>query len=112
MNNDIYEVSRAEYANFIQTIKPESRRVEQTLTEDGIEIVKIFGKYSGKHFTTRVTYTPDAKKYEPEKYYIYELPDADEGIAPQPHVKVTLETKEEVQAFLQGMKKLKEEGKL
>lgn len=111
MNDEIYEVSRAEYASFVQTIKPECRKLER-IDKGEYEILNIFGKESGKHFTSKITYKPDSKKYEPEKYYIYELPDAREGIAPQPRVKVILETKEEVQAFLTGMKKLKEEGKL
>ena len=40
------------------------------------------------------------------------MPENYERQAPIPKQQIVLETKEEVQAFLSGMKKLKEEGKL
>lgn len=111
MNESIFEVSRAEYKSFVEEIKPDCRRVEEIDLDKWHKATKIFSKKTGKCLTSRVTnIMNDEDEHEPEKYYIFEMPDDDERQAPIPRVKVVLETKEQVQAFLDGMKKLKEQG--
>ena len=110
MNESIFEVSRAEYKDFIETIKPEYRQIETVDLDRWHQATKIFSKKTGKCLTSRVTYTGKSKEdYEPEKYYIFEIPDDEERCAVIPKVKIVLETKEQVQAFLDGMKKIKEQ---
>ena len=107
IDNEIYEVSRAEYKSFVETIKPETRDVKERTIDDKHKTIEIFSKKTGKCLTGRVIHT-DEENHEPEKYYIYEIPDDDERLAPIPKVQVVLETKEQVQAFLDGMKRMKE----
>lgn len=112
MDDSIFEVSRAEYKSFVQEIKPEYRRVEEIELDKWHKATKIFSKKTGKCLTSRVTHLmQDEDKHEPEKYYIFEMPDDDERQAAIPRMKIVLETKEEVQAFLDGIKKLKEQEK-
>lgn len=109
MDDSIFEVSRAEYKSFVEEIKPEFRRVEEIKLDKWHKATKIFSKKTGKCLTSRVTHLiDDEEDHEPEKYYIFEIPDDDERRAPIPRTRIVLETKEEVQAFLDGMKKLKE----
>ena len=109
INESIFEVSRAEYKSFVEEIKPECRRVEIIDLDRWHKATRIFSLKTGKCLTSRVTHLiEDEEMHEPERYYIFEMPDDDERRAPIPRVKVVLETKEEVQAFLDGMKKLKE----
>lgn len=108
MKDDIYEVSRAEYKSFVETIKLETRDVREELIDSRHKVTKIFSKKTGKCLTSRVTDLYEDNTHEPEKYYIFEMPDDDERLAPIPKVKVMLETKEQVQAFLDGMKRMRE----
>lgn len=112
MDDSIFEVSREEYKSFVDEIKPEYRRVEEIDLDKWHRATKIFSKKTGKCLTSRVTHiTQNEERHEPEKYYIFEMPDNDERRAPIPRVKIVLETKEEVQAFFDGIKKLKEQEK-
>lgn len=109
MNKDIFEVSRDEYKSFVKTIKNESRQVEEVMLDEWHKAIRIISKKTGKCLTSRVIHlVEDEKKHEPEKYYIFEMPDDDERLPPIPHIKVELKTKEEVQAFFDGLKKLHE----
>jgi len=108
MSEDIYEVSRAEYKSFVETIKLETRDVKEELIDSRHKVTKIFSKKTGKCLTSRVTDLYEDDAHEPERYYIFEMPDNDERLAPIPKVKVMLETKEQVQAFLDGMKRMRE----
>lgn len=110
MDNSIFEVSRAEYKSFIEEIKPEYRRVEEVELDKWYKATKVFSKKTDKCLASRVTHLLDGDKHEPERYYIFEMPDDDERQAAIPRIKVVLETKEQVQAFLDGIKKMKEQG--
>lgn len=107
IDNEIYEVSRAEYKSFVETIKPETREIKERDIDKEHKTIEIFSKKTGKRLTSRIIHTAE-KNHEPEKYYIFEMPDDDERSAPIPKVQVVLETKEQVQAFLDGMKRMKE----
>lgn len=107
MNESIFEVSRDDYKYFIETIKSETKNIITEKLDDWHEVTKIFSKKTGKCLASRITHIPyEDEAREPEKYYIFELPNDDERMAPIPHMKIVLETKEEVQAFLDGIKKL------
>ncbi len=109
IDNEIYEVSRAEYKSFVETIKLETRDVKERIIDDKHKTIEIFSKKTGKCLIGRVIHI-DEENHEPEKYYIYEMPDNDERLAPIPKIQVVLETKEQVQKFLEGMKRMKEMG--
>lgn len=113
LNESIFEVSRAEYKSFVETIKPETRRLEEIQLDKWHKATRIFSKKTGKCLTSRITHLiEDEEMHEPEKYYIFEMPDDDERLAPIPRARVILETKEEVQAFFDGLKKLREKENL
>ena len=43
-------------------------------------------------------------------YYIFSLPNKEESVEVKPRVKVVLNTKEEVQAVINGLKEIRENG--
>lgn len=100
MDNSIFEVERDEYAGFIGQINKEMMDVEQ-FYEAGATIIKIISKATGKHLCTRIIPEDDI-----EHYFIFEMPEDNERIPPRPVMKITLKTKEEVQAFFDALKEL------
>lgn len=100
MDNSIYEVERDEYAGFIGQLNKTMMDVEQSYEQD-VTIMKIKSKKTGKHLCTRIIPNDDV-----EHYFIFNMPDSEERIAPKPVIKVTLETKEEVQHFFDALSKL------
>ena len=105
MDNSIYEVERDDYVGFIGQLNKEMMDVEQYY-EDKITIIKVKSKNTGIHLCTRIIYED-----EPEHYYIFNMPADDERIAPKPVMKITLDTKEDVQAFFDVLNKLQGEKK-
>ena len=100
MDNSIYEVERDEYVGFISQLNKEMMDVEQ-FYEDDLTIMKIKSKNTGIHLCTRIIPTEGA-----EHYYVFHMPADDERIAPKPVMKITLDNKEEVQAFFDALNKL------
>ena len=111
MDNSIYEVTRDDYKGFVNQIKPECRDVKVEEIGDIHIAAKIYSKKTGKCLCSRVAYSADYGDPDPEKYYIFEMPDDDERCAPIPVQRITLTSKEEVQAFFDAVKKLQEEQK-
>lgn len=110
MDNSIYEVSRSEYKGFVDEIKPEYRKVEVETIGNTHIAAKIYSKKTGKCLCSRIAYTAEYGEPEPEKYYIFEMPDDDERKAPTPVIQVELNSKEEIQAFFNFVaKKVREE---
>ena len=109
MENSIYEVYRDDYKGFVNQIKPECREIK--IEDIGTTHVafKIFSKKNNKCLCSRVACKPESGFEEPEKYYIFEMPDDDERCAPIPVYKLNLESKEEVQAFFDAVAKLQKE---
>ncbi len=105
MDNSIYEVTRDEYVGFIGQLNKEKCDVEQ-FYEDNMTFIKIKSKATGTHFCTRII--PESGD---EYYYVFNMPVDDERIEPKPVMKVTLDTKEEVQAFFDALNKLQKEKK-
>ena len=102
MDNDIYEVTRDEYAGFIGQLNKEMMDVEQFYQED-ITFIKIKSKNTGIHLCTRII--PDEGE---EHYYVFNMPADDERVAPKPIMKIQLDTKEEVQAFFDALNKIQQ----
>ena len=105
MDNSIYEVERDEYAGFIGQLNKQMCDVEQFYEED-MTIMKIKSKATGTHFCTRII--PEDGE---EHYFIFNMPADNERIAPKPIMKVTLDTREDVQAFFDALNKLQLEAK-
>ena len=103
MSNDIYEVTRDEYAGFIGQLNKQMMDVEQSYQED-MTIVKIISKNTGIHLCTRVI--PEEGE---EHYFIFNMPADDERVAPKPVLKITLDNKEDVQTFFNALNKLQQE---
>lgn len=95
----IFEVDRNEYKGFVNEIKPEYRDIKIEQINKTHTAIKTYSKKTGKCLCSRVAYTADYDEKEPEKYYIFEMPDNDERGPGVPVFNLKLETKEEVQAF-------------
>ena len=104
MNNSIYEVERDEYVGFLGQLNKTMMDVEQYYEED-LTIMKIRSKNTGIHLCTRII------SDEGEHYYIFNMPSDDERITPKPVMKITLDNKEDVQAFFNALNKLQSEAK-
>ena len=109
MESNIFEVSRNEYKGFVEEIKPECRRVEVVQISNNHMAAKIYSKKTGKCLCSRVAYCGKSDEPEPEKYYIFEMPDDDESQASIPVRQLVLSSKEEVQAFFDALSKLNKE---
>ena len=107
MNNDIYEVTRDDYVGFVSQIKPEARFVE-TVSKDDYNYIKIFSLKTGTPFCSRMIPVLEGL---PEKYYIYNMPLKEERQSPRQVRKITLQSKEEVQAFIDILSKAQENNK-
>lgn len=103
MDNSIYEVDRDEYVGFIGQLNKEMMDVEQYY-EQNMTFMKVRSKNTGIHLCTRVITEDD------EHYYIFNMPADDERIAPKPVMKITLNSKEEVQNFFNALNKLQQEA--
>ena len=95
----IYEVTRADYTSFVEQLKPECRQIQVEEIDKTHTATKIFSKNTNKCLCSRLTYTADYGEPEPEIYYIFEMPEDYERQAPIPKMRVTLESKEQVQKF-------------
>jgi len=109
INESIYEVTRADYIGFVEQIKPECRRVEVIEIDPIHTATKIFSINTNKCLCSRLTYTADYGEPEPEKYYIFELPESYERLPPIPKMRITLTSKEEVQKFFDFFSKQNKE---
>lgn len=99
MDDNIFEVTRDEYAGVIAQINPKTSDIE-TVHEDWGTSIRIRNK-TGIHFTTR-NISCDGE----EHYYVFELPHGEDCLPPKAIRKITLETKEEVQAFFDALNKI------
>lgn len=104
MNNSIYEVERDDYVGFIGQLNKQMMDVEQYY-EDNMTIMKIISKNTHTHLCTRII------NEDGEHYYIFNMPEDNERIEPSPVMKITLDNKEEVQAFFNALSKLQQEKK-
>ena len=104
MNKEIYQVERDEYAGLIGEMKVACFDMEKEYKDDGIHI-KLVSKKTGRTITERII-----DEEQNEIYYIYELPENDERMAPKKIRQYRLESKEEVQAFFDILNKLQKEG--
>ena len=105
MDNSIYEVERDDYVGFIGQLNKEMMDVEQ-IYKDNSNILSIYSKTTGKHLCSRII-SEDGT----EKYYVINMPEENERIAPKPIRQIKLETQEEVQAFFDALNKIQKEKK-
>ena len=104
MDNSIYEVDRDDYVGFVNQLNKQMMDVEQFFEKD-ITIFKIKSKATGIHLCTRII----PQEGEPH-YFIFNMPADNERIKPKPVMKITLNTKEEVQNFFNALNKLQSEA--
>ena len=105
MDNSIYEVERDDYVGFIGQLNKQMMDVEQFF-EENMTFMKIRSKKTGKHLCTRII-----SEEGEEHYYVFNMPEDDERVPPKPVMKVTLNSKEEVQAFFDAINKMQLEAK-
>lgn len=97
------EVSKNEYRGYIDQLKTDKVYSEKQTFENGTEALDIISYKTGK-VLCGIIQPPE----EEAKYYVFEMPDNDERKPAPAKRQVVLETKEEVQAFLELLNKLKE----
>lgn len=102
MYKDIFEVSRHEYEIFLSELKPEAKRISN-YTKGMYNITEVYSKNTDILLAAR-----ESHKNGEEKYYIYELPRAEERLASKPRYTLVLETPEEVQNFINYINKEKQ----
>ena len=101
MDNDIFEVTRDDYAGFIGQLNKSMMDVEQFFEKD-ITIIKIVSKKTGTHLCTRIISDTE------EHYYIFNMPEDEERIEPKPVLQIKLDTKEQVQEFFNALNQLQQ----
>lgn len=102
-NKEIFEVSRDEFTGFMREMSPDSYQV---VKQDGNNLIK---NIHTNQILGEVVLQDDNESI---KYYIYELPPASDRIAAKPIHKITLETRDEVQAFFNILNKIKNDRTL
>lgn len=103
MDNSIYEVERDDYAGFLGQLNKQMMDVEQYYEED-MTIMKIKSKNTGTHLCTRII-----PQNGEEHYFIFNMPADNERVEPKPVMKITLDNKEDVQAFFNALNKMQQE---
>lgn len=107
MNNlELYEVSRFEYKSFVQRIICGMGIAEEKEYEERIEY-SLSSKRTGVLWCKRVSHKDETIG---EKYYIINYPEEDEWTEPVARQKVVLETPEQVQMLLDGLKKMRKQN--
>ena len=104
MENDIYEVDKEEYKTFLGQLDATKTHIEESWVEQ-LHIIKIISNKTNTHLCSRIC---DAE-LEEEHYFIFNYPDSDERITPKPVLKINLNSREEVQEFLNAISKLQKE---
>lgn len=101
MNENIYEVTRQDYKAYVQTLNKKMMRIEEKELNRYHRIVKIYSLLTNKCLCSRVFDIRDASSpnRDPEKYYIFEIAEAEESLPPVPTYRLELQTKKEVQKF-------------
>ncbi len=105
MYDDIYEVERDDYVGFIGQLNKQMMDVEQIYKEDST-IISIYSKATGKLLCSCIIPQNDT-----EKYYVINMPEDNERVAPKRVLQIKLETQEEVQAFFDALNKIQKEKK-
>lgn len=106
MDESIYEVTRSDYKNFLETIKSSIRDVRE-FNDGDYHCIEVYSKTNGDKLASRKFYMGDDKREE--HYYIWNMPCAEDSVPPVPKYNLKLETKEEVQAFLNFLAKQNKE---
>lgn len=107
--NSMYEVSRDEYAGFLDQIKPECRETEIIGRGEPYTELNVFSKDKMRHFATCTIQSIEDEDRSEEKYYVFDMPLDEERQEPRRIRKIVLETKEEVQAFIDILAKIQKE---
>ena len=103
-NKEIFEVIKTDFRAFAERLKPECCHTETIQPEEDFLQMYTYSNRTGTLLCGR-----EKKLDSPEKYYIFNYPEEDEWGPAIPKMKVTLETKEEVQALFEAIAKMKEQ---
>ena len=103
-NKEIFEVTKTDFRAFAERLKPEYCRTETTQPEEDSLQMYTYSNRTGTLLCGR-----EKELNSSEKYYIFNYPEEDERGPAIPKMKLILETAEEVQAFFDALKKIKEQ---
>lgn len=109
MIDDIYEVEKEDYLGFLQTLKPECCIESQEKIDDWHYEIIESSKKTGKIFCEKIVTLDLKQEYViAERYYIINLPEADESQEPKGKLRIELKTPEELRAFFKLISSKKE----
>lgn len=100
-SNDLYEVSLEDYKAFIQQLKPEIREVRENYAADGTIRTEVYSNVRNVKLCSRIC---NPTTQSPEKYYIWELSNAQESQKYIPRRKVVLDDPKQVKTLLNYIK--------
>lgn len=104
MNKEVYEVTKDEYTGFVDQMLPEACLVKRADTR--IRTSQIILSKKNKKLLCKQEFD---KQTNTMHYYVYNMPDDDER-RPAPAKRImNLQTREEVQAFLNAISKIQKE---
>jgi len=102
MEAEIFEVSRDEYRGYLSQLAPDSTITVHANVDD-YEVSHIYSRKTRKKLAASYMPTnPDL----PTRYFVIEMPEDEERIAPKPVQKFELQTPEEVRSFFEILNKL------
>lgn len=100
MTDDIYQVDKEEYLGFLQTLKPECCIEANNKIDDWHYQIVESSKKSNQVFCKKIVTLDLEKKYViSERYYVINLPPAEESREPTGKLRIELKTPEELKAF-------------
>ena len=100
MTDDIYEVTQEEYLDFIKTLKPQCFTENQKQIDDWHYEITEISNLTNKLICKKIVTLDLAKKYvTDQRYYIIELPEAEESQEPTGTLHIELKTPEELKTF-------------
>lgn len=94
-NDDLYAVTRNEYATMVKSLKPECRVVKEVHGVDASVTIELWTKKNNIRICGR-RYYPDTIEAK-ETYYIWDIPHPSEMVEPKINRKIILETPQQVQ---------------
>ena len=100
MTDDIYEVEHRDYIGFLDRLKTNCYTEQQHQIDDfNYQIIKISKLTHNILCKKKMTLDKEKQYVEIEKYYIINLPEAEELREPKRKLHIELKTKDQLQAF-------------
>lgn len=95
------EVERDDYVAFLGQLNKKMMDTEENISGDCLTL-KVVSQMTGKPLCARTINQETSE----EQYFIYNDPEPEERVSPKPVLQIKLESREEVQHFLDALNKI------